>query len=163
MCQQNCFRIVDKVEQFKLELAPPEFEKYTNDHFNVFIKEKNLIYNILIRTPVHSNMQQVKKFDESILQLLKKKLQKSLLAQDMLYEIIQKKNLNVMGPLGKLFQSLEQAKRGGEYSAVVLEDLLRFTQQSVLLVGQTKIAASCHRRVPYRKKKSAKNDEFFCQ
>ena len=72
---------------------------------------------------------------------------KSILAQDMLYEKIQKKNLDVMGPLGKLLQSLEQAKREGEYSTVVLEDLLRFAQQSVLLVDQTRITASCHRRV----------------
>ena len=30
---------------------------------------------------------------------------KSILAQDMLYEKIQKKNLDVMGPLGKLLQN----------------------------------------------------------
>ena len=52
-------------------------------------------------------MQEVKKMNE-FKQLKKKKNQKALLAQDLIYEKIQKKNLDVMGLLGKLLQSLEQ-------------------------------------------------------
>ena len=118
-----------------------------NDHFNVFILEKNLKDNILIETLVPSNMQEVKKLDKFILQLVKEKRQKALLAQDMLYEKIQKKNVDVMGPLRKLLQFLEQAKREGENSTVVLENLPRFSPKSVLLVGQANTAVSCHRRL----------------
>ena len=55
--------------------------------------------------------------DEFILQFLKGKHQKALLAQDLIYERIQKKNLDVMGPLQKLSQSLEQAKGEGKNSS----------------------------------------------
>ena len=52
-----------------------------------------------------------------------------------------------MGSLGRLSQSLEQAKIEGENLIVVLEYLLRFSQQNVLLVGQTNIVISYHRRL----------------
>ena len=73
---------------------------------NLTIQEKNLKYIIFIKTPVPSYMQEVKKIDEFMLQLLKEKHEKALLAQDLIYENIQKKNLDV-----KLLQSLEQAKK----------------------------------------------------
>ena len=67
------FRTVNEEEQFKWELDPPELAIYTNDDFNVFIQEKNLKDNILIKTPVPSNMQEVKKIDTFMLQILKEK------------------------------------------------------------------------------------------
>ena len=129
-------RVVDEEEQFKWELDILELAKYANDHFNVFIPEKNLKDNILIETLVPSNMQDIKKLDKFILQLVKEKRQKALLAQDMLYEKIQKKNVDVMGPLRKLLQFLEQAKREGENSTVVLENLLRFSQKVCSLLAR---------------------------
>ena len=51
-------------------------------------------------------MQEVKKIDEFMLQLLKEKHKKALLAQDLIHKNIHKKNLDV-----KLLQSLEQAKK----------------------------------------------------
>ena len=53
-------------------------------------------------------MQEEKKMNEYKKKKKKKKNQKALLAQDLIYEKIQKKNLDVMGLLGKLLQSLEQ-------------------------------------------------------
>ena len=50
------FRIFDEEEQFKWELDSPELPKYSNDHFNVFIQEKNLKDNISIKTTAPSNM-----------------------------------------------------------------------------------------------------------
>ena len=50
------FRIFDEEEQFKWELDSPELPKYANDHFNVFIQEKNLKDNISIKTTAPSNM-----------------------------------------------------------------------------------------------------------
>lgn len=67
------FTIVSEEEQFKWELDPPELAIYTNDHFTVFIQEKNLEDNILIKTPMPSNIQEVKKIDIFVLQLLKEK------------------------------------------------------------------------------------------
>ena len=72
---------------------------------------------------------------------------KSILAQDMLYEKIQKKGCN--GSIGKTVAVFGTSKKREWIfsSCFVLEDLLRFAQQSVLLVDQTKITASCHRRL----------------
>ena len=69
--------------------------KYGNSHFNVFIQDKDLQESILIQNPVSSNFHEIKRIDGFYL----------------IYKKIQKKKLNVMGPLGKLWHALEQANK----------------------------------------------------
>ena len=49
--------------------------------------------------------------DQFTAQFLKEKRQKILLHQDAIYEKIQRKNMDVMGPLCKLWKSLETANK----------------------------------------------------
>ena len=79
-------------------------------------------------------------------QLLKKKRQKILLQQDAIYEKVQRKNVDVMGSLYKVWKSLERANKEQD-SSVSISDLIKFVTQSIILVGQTNIALSYHRRL----------------
>lgn len=47
----------------------------------------------------------------------------ALINQDIIYEKIQRKNLNIMEPSSKLLHGLEETTRHGENSSVVRDDL----------------------------------------
>ena len=75
--------------------------EYANNHLNIFMQEKDLRESILKTIPVLSKLQEVIQMDEFMAQLLKEKQQKPLLHQDTVYEKIQIKSMDVMGPLCK--------------------------------------------------------------
>ena len=54
--------------------------------------------------------------------------------------------MDVMGPLCKLWESLVTANKEQD-SSVSINDLIKFVTQSIILVGQTNIALSYHRRL----------------
>ena len=54
--------------------------------------------------------------------------------------------MDVVGLLCKLWESLETAKKEQD-SSVSINDLIKFVTQSIILVGQTNIALSYHRRL----------------
>ena len=63
-------------------------------------------------------------------------------------EKLQRKTVDVMGPLSKLWNILEGAK-GAEEDAVQISisDLLHYVEQTVLLLGQSSNAITFHRRL----------------
>ena len=71
--------------------------------------------------------------DEFMAQILKQKRQIILLQQDAIYEKIQRKNMNVMEPLCKLWESLETTNKEQD-SSVSINDLIKFVTQSMILV-----------------------------
>ena len=75
--------------------------------------------------------------------ILKEKQQKVLL-QDAIYEKIQRKNMDVMGPKCKLCESLETVNKVQD-SSVSINDLIQFVTQSIILVGQTNTTLSNRR------------------
>ena len=117
---------------------------YANDHLNILIQEKDLKESILKTIPVPSNLQEVRRMDEFMAQLLKEKRQHILLHQNAIYEKIQTKNMDVMGPLCKLSESLETANKEQD-SSVSINDLTKFVTQSIM--GQKNIVLSYHRHV----------------
>ena len=56
------------------------------------------------------------------------------------------KIMDVMGPLCKLWESLETANKEQDLS-VSINDLIKFVTQIIILVGQTNIALSYHRHL----------------
>ena len=79
-------------------------------------------------------------------QLLKEKINKILLHQDAIYEKIQRKNMDVMGPLYKLWESLEIPNKE-QHSSLSINDLIKFVTQRIILVGRTNIVLSNRRRL----------------
>ena len=63
------FRAVPKHDEFKWDL-PENLAKYTNDHFNKFIPEKDLQESILVENPVPLNLHPPRKMDEFMRDLI---------------------------------------------------------------------------------------------
>ena len=146
MPETSRLQVVNQEAQFKWELLDTAAE-YTNDHLNIFIQEKDVKESILKTIPVPSNLQEVRRMDEFMVQLLKEKLQKILLHQGAIYEIIQK-SMGVMGPLCKLWESAETANKE-QGSSVSINNLTKFVTQSIILVRQTSIVLSYQRRLKW--------------
>ena len=106
----SLFHVVNQEDQFKWELSDTMAE-YAKDHLNIFVQEKDLTESILKTIPAPSNLKEVRRMDELIAQLLKEKRKKILLHQDVIYEKIQRKSMDIMGRLCKLWESLETANQ----------------------------------------------------
>ena len=124
--------------------------EYANDHLNIFMQEK--YHSKVVNSKDHfssikltrRSLLRSRRMNELMVQLLKEKRQKILLAQDTIEKI--QKNMNVMGPLCKLWESLEIANKELD-SSVSINHLIKFVTQSIILVGPTNIALSYHRRL----------------
>ena len=93
--------------------------EYAKCHLIIFIHAKDLAKSILKTIPCPSNLQVVIRMDELMAQLLKKKRQKNLLHQDAIYEKIQRNKMDVMGPLCKVWKSLETANKEQDSSVSI--------------------------------------------
>ena len=103
--------------------------------------------SILTKNPVPSNVKEVKKLNEFTSHLLKENKQTSVCTLDTRLEKTQK-NIDVMGPLSKVWHTLENFTTAPDHEAdLTTEDLLHLVQQPVLLVGQTNNTMSYHRRL----------------
>ena len=131
------FTILNQDDQFKWVL-PDDVAKYANSHFNQYVQERDLKKSILTEDPVPSNITEVKKLDEFMSHLLKENNQTSVCVIDTTLEKIQEKNIDVMGPLPKVWHVLESATTAPDDEAdLIIEDLLNLVQQTVLLVRKT--------------------------
>ena len=80
--------------------------------------------------------------------LLKENNQTTVCNLDTTLEKISKKNIDVMGPLSKVWHALESATTAPDDEAdLTIKGFLNLVQQTVLLVGQTGNTISYHRRL----------------
>ena len=93
--------ILKQDDQFNWVL-PDDMAKYANSHFNHYIQERDLKESFLTENPVPSNITKVKKLDEFMSHLLKENNQTSVCTLDTILEKVQKRNIDVMGPLSKV-------------------------------------------------------------
>ena len=84
-------------DQFKWDL-PSKLASYANTQLEKYIPEKSLQDAICEVHPVPNNLNQVKKMDEFLKDLLKEKNKNSSLAINEILGKIQKRTLSVMGP-----------------------------------------------------------------
>ena len=145
--------ILNQDDQFNWVL-PDDMAKYDNSHFNQYIQERDLKESILTENPVPSNITKVKKLDEFMSHLLKENNQTSVCTLDTILEKVQKRNIDVMGPLSKVWHvskvwdTLESATTPPNDEAdSTIEDLLNLVQQAVFLLGQPNNTISYHRRL----------------
>ena len=143
------FTIKNEEDEYMWDL-PEDMMKYAEKHFNTFIPERDLKEAICVENPVPSNICSVKKLDKYLRDILKEKAKQTTLSTDRVFEKIQTKNLEVMGPLTKLWLSIDQAvnsKGDEQQTPITLEDLLQYIEQTVLLIGQTNVSLTYHRRL----------------
>ena len=83
--------------------------EYANTHFETYVKEADLKQQILMKNPVPDNLDQVKKLDDFVRDILKDKRQQRDLEMYGTFEKIHSKNACVMSPLSKLWMLVEEA------------------------------------------------------
>ena len=119
---------------------------YANTHFETFVKEVDLKKKILTENPVPDNLDQVKKLDDFVCDILKDKRKQKDLGMGSTFEKIQSKNAYVMGLLSMLWVLVEEARRSKEKQIPIDLDVIRaYIEQTVLLLGQTSNWITCFR------------------
>ena len=107
--QHARFKIVTEDEKFKWKL-PKGMASYANRYFEEFIPEGDLKEAILTQSPVPKNIDTVKKLDNFLKDLLKEKKKTNEHNLENIFEKLQNKTRDVIGPLAKLWKILEDAK-----------------------------------------------------
>ena len=136
------FHIVSNEDQFKWDL-PSELASYANTQFEKYIPEKSIHNAICEVHPMTNNLNQVKKMDEFLRDLLKEKNKNNSLAINEILGKIQKRTLSVMGPLSKVWLKLENAKKS-DAPPLSLDEILSLLEQTICLLGQTSNSISYH-------------------
>ena len=141
------FKLVTENGKFKWKI-PKSMANYANKYFEEYVPEDSLKEAILCQNPVPDNLDNVKKLDDFLRDILKEKRKTNEQNIENVLEKLQRKTVDVMGPLSKLWNILEGAK-GAEEDAVQISinDLLHYVEQTVLLLGQSSNAITYHRRL----------------
>jgi hypothetical protein len=91
---------------------PRKLAEYTNTHFSEWLGEEAVQDNILKRSPVPElSCLKALPLDPDIVELLPQAMQTPAKLQDSTFMRVQKKMIEVMGPLGKLWTRLEAARK----------------------------------------------------
>ena len=121
---------------------------YANKYFEEFIPEGDLKEAILTQSPVPEYVDTVKKIDDFLKDLLKEKKETNEQNLEDIFEKVQNKTRDVMGPLAKLWKILEDAKQAEDEAVhISVNELLFYVEQIILLLGQSSNAITYHRRL----------------
>ena len=82
---------------------------YANEQFHSYVKDTDIKQQILLTNLVLENLNKAKKLDEFVNDNLKEKHKQKDVHQDVAFERIQCKIINVMGPLSKLWLLIKNA------------------------------------------------------
>ena len=105
--------------------------------------------------------------------ILKEKRKTNKQNTENVLEKLQRKTVDVMGPLSKLWNILEGAKVAEEDAVQIsINELLHYVEQTVLLLGQSSNAIIFHRKLnvsgsimnsQYQAKSMSKKRRYFCK
>ena len=119
---------------------------YTNKYFKEYLPEDSLKEATLCQNSVPDNLDNVKKLDNFLRHLLKEKRKTNEQNFKNVLEKLQRKTVDVMGPLSKLWNILEGVKRAEEDAVQIsINDLTYYFDQTLLLLGQSSNTITCHR------------------
>ena len=95
------FKIITENEKFKWKL-PKSMANYANKYFEEYVPEDSLKEAILCQNPVPDNLDNVKKLDYFLRDILKEKRKTNKQNIENVLGKLQRKTVDVMGPLSKL-------------------------------------------------------------
>ena len=121
---------------------------YATKYFEAYVPEDSLKDAILCQYPVPDNLDNVKKLGDLLRDILKEKRKTNEQNIENVLKKLQRKTIDVMGPLSKLWNILEGAK-GAEEDVVQISinDLLHYVEQTVLRLGHSSNAITYHGRL----------------
>ena len=148
------FKMKFEEEKMKYKLPRP-VATYINEHFEMYIPDKELKTGTLVNNPVPDNLDPVKKLGDFAMIILKDskhtRTANELINADNVLKKIQGKIRDIMGPLSRMLNVVlnvvEEATRSNDENVtVLLTDLKESMEQTALLVGQSSNTVSYHRR-----------------
>ena len=124
------FKVMSTEDQFKW-LLPKDMVEYVNDHSQTFLPKKGVHDSILMENPIPSNFDQPQTMDDFIVPLMSK----NETSVNLSLEKVQQKIVNVMGPLTRAWNALEDV-RNDPTLTLSLAELATNMEKTVLLLGQ---------------------------
>ena len=100
------FKIITENEKFKWKL-PKSMANYANKYFEKYVLEDGFKEAILCQNPVPDNLDNAKKLDDFLRDILEEKRKTNEQSIGNVLEKLQRKTVDVMGPLSKLRNILE--------------------------------------------------------
>ena len=125
------FEIISENEKFKWKL-PKCIANCSNKYFEEYIPEDSLKEAILFPSPVPDNLDNVKKLDDLLRDILKEKRKRNEQNIENVLEKLQRKTVDVMGPLSKLWNILEGAKGEQEEEELVKLEVKEMLKKGVI-------------------------------
>ena len=143
------FKVTLEGEDSKWSL-PATLEEYLKENFEKYIPDKNIKESILTPNPRPDNMVSERKLDGYLHELLKERKKSQELAVDATLEKVQNKTDDIMGPLARLWTSVNEVVTGGdsEDNRLHVVEALHLIEQTILLIGQT------HNTILYERRKN---------
>ena len=103
------FQVISEEDKFRYNL-PTDRAKDANAHFETYVKEADLKQQILTENLVPDNLDQLKKLDHFVFDILKDKRKQKDMDMDSTLEKVQSKNVCVRGSLPKFWMILVEAR-----------------------------------------------------
>ena len=88
--------------------VPDEMAKYAKKYFEKYVSDKELKDSITLNSPVPTNLPRAKTVDDYFVGLLKDQKKKKEIALDDTFNKLQTKILKIMGPLSKVWYTVEE-------------------------------------------------------
>ena len=139
------FTITPKSEENNWKL-PSTMAEYANKQFRCYISEKDIEESLLSKHPVPSNIQKVGKLDDFMKSILAS--QTVCLSSDAMMEKIQTRIRQIMGPLSRLWNGLEDVRSSkSDCVNVPIDEFVNLVEQTTFLVGQVSTSVTYNRRL----------------
>ena len=124
--------------------VPDEMAKYTKKYFKKYVSDKELKDSFTLNSPLLTNLPKAKNMDDYFAELLKDQRKKEI-ALDDTFKKLQSKILTIMGPLSKVWHTLEEslAGRGG----FDVDEMSQYLDQTILLIDKVFNSVSYSRRM----------------
>ena len=92
--------------------VPDEMAKYAKKYFEKYVSDKELKDSITLNSPVPINLPKAKNMDDYFVELLEDQRKKKEIVLDDTFKKLQSKILTIMGPLSKVWYTVEESLAG---------------------------------------------------
>ena len=92
--------------------VPDEMAKYAKKYFEKYASDKELKDSITLNSPVSPNLPKANNMDDYFVELLEDQRKKKEIVLDDTFKKLQSKILTIMGPLSKVWYTVEESLAG---------------------------------------------------
>ena len=126
--------------------VPDEMVKYAKKYFEKCVNDKELKDSITFNSPVPANLPKAKNMDDYFVELLQGQRKKKEIPLDDTFKKLQSKIVTIMGPLSKVWYTVEESLAGGSRKFDV-DETSQYIDQTILLTGQVFNSVDYSRRM----------------